>query len=283
MMNRKVTLQSYQKRIKKVLAFIEAHVDEEIALEKLAEVACFSPYHFHRVFSGMVGESVKSYIRRLKLERAACQLLFTHQLVTEIAFTAGYDSLEAFTRAFQELFEKSPSRYREEERELRLTHILTFESEVINMQAEIRKVPKMKIACVRHVGPYLACEPAVKKLFSCKSIPYGPHTKFIGICYDDPAITEPEKIRYDACLTVPDDFQPTEGFEVREVGGGKYAVTRHPGSYENLSQTYGALIGKWIVQNGYELRPEPPFEIYINNLKDTKPQDLITEIYIPIK
>ncbi|MCK4608251.1 MAG: helix-turn-helix transcriptional regulator [Gammaproteobacteria bacterium] len=98
----KNTLKIYLKRIKRVLSFIETHLDEERSLEELAKIACFSSYHFHRIFTGMVGESVKSYIRRLRLERAARQLLSSSSKlsVTEIAFSAGYQTSESFSKAF---------------------------------------------------------------------------------------------------------------------------------------------------------------------------------------
>lgn len=164
------TYKNYQKRIRKVLTFIEEHLDEDVSLERLASVAYFSQYHFHRLFSGLVGESVKSYVRRLKLERAAHQLIFTKISITEIAFNAGFNSLEAFSRAFQENFKLSPSKYRQSIREHRFEHLVLPELGEIRMQVEIKNVAKMRVACVRHIGPYMACETAWQKLFSKVSV-----------------------------------------------------------------------------------------------------------------
>lgn len=91
---------TYQQRIGLVLRHIEQHLDARPNLEELARIACFSPYHFHRIFSSMVGESVAAYVRRLLLERAAMQLGHSPESVTQIALGAGYDSVDAFTRAF---------------------------------------------------------------------------------------------------------------------------------------------------------------------------------------
>ena len=71
---RAVTLQDYKRRMLRVLVHIQEHLDDALALEHLASVACFSPYHFHRIFKGMVGETLQEHIRRLRLERAASQL-----------------------------------------------------------------------------------------------------------------------------------------------------------------------------------------------------------------
>src|SRR5688572_4447608 len=106
------TEQAYKERLLRVLVYIQQHLDEAIELDDLARVAHFSPYHFHRLFRGMVGESVMEHIRRLRLERAAHRLKLSDQPVTQIAFDAGYETHEAFTRAFRAMFDESPSQFR---------------------------------------------------------------------------------------------------------------------------------------------------------------------------
>src|SRR5438552_3450011 len=111
------TEETYKERVLRVLLYIQQHLDETIELDELARVAHFSPYHFHRLFRGMVGESVMEHVRRLRLERAAHRLKFTDQPVTRIAFEAGYETHEAFSRAFRATFEQSPSQFRESHRQ----------------------------------------------------------------------------------------------------------------------------------------------------------------------
>src|ERR1017187_9684083 len=108
------TQESYQERILRVLVYIQTHLDDPLTLDDLAGVACFSPYHFHRIFRGLVGEPVAEHLRRLRLERAAGRLKFTDRQVIDIALDAGYDSHEAFTRAFRANFGRPPSIYRAE-------------------------------------------------------------------------------------------------------------------------------------------------------------------------
>src|SRR5262252_10971797 len=110
------TVEDYQRRILGVLVHIQNHLDSPLPLDELAEVAHFSPFHFHRVFRGMVGESVKEHVRRLRLERAAHRLRFTGQPVTEIAFDAGYETHESFTRAFGVMFGEAPTEFRNNHR-----------------------------------------------------------------------------------------------------------------------------------------------------------------------
>jgi AraC family transcriptional regulator len=107
---------SWHARILRVLVHVQTHLDEDLSLDELAAIANCSPYHFHRVFSGMVGEGVKEHVRRLRLERAAQRLRFTGQPILQIALDAGYETHESFTRAFQALFDEAPSEFRKAHR-----------------------------------------------------------------------------------------------------------------------------------------------------------------------
>ena len=107
--------------------------------------------------------------------------------------------------------------------------------------------------------------------------------KFVGICHDDPEVTPPEKIRYDACVTVDQTFQPEGDIGVQTIAAGEYATTTHFGPYERLSQTYAELLGQWLPRSGRELRSAPSLEFYMNDPEGTDPEDLITDIYAPLE
>jgi len=97
-----LTQPDYVKRILKVLIYIEDHIEEEISIEELAKVSCHSPFHFHRIFHMVVGETVYKYVRRLMLEKAASKLRYTERPITDIAMDTQYDTPSAFTRAFKQ-------------------------------------------------------------------------------------------------------------------------------------------------------------------------------------
>src|SRR5262245_56221509 len=164
------TERSYHERILRVLVFIQTHLDEALSLEELARVAHFSPFHFHRVFRGLVGESVKEHVRRLRLERAAQRLRFSEESATSIAFGAGYEAHEAFTRAFRAMFGCSPSQFRARRRApitlarsasgvhyapdgRSLTYHLP-EAGGSPMNVRIENRPAQRVIFMRHVGPY---------------------------------------------------------------------------------------------------------------------------------
>jgi AraC family transcriptional regulator len=110
----------------------------------------------------------------------------------------------------------------------------------------------------------------------------GPASRFIGISWDDPEITPPEKLRYDAAITLAGPVQPEGEFGVTELAGGDYATLVHKGPYENLSATYRLIFGAWLPESGRELRDAPCFEVYLNSPQNARPEDLLTIIHVPV-
>lgn len=287
------TRQSYEERILRVQLHIQRHLDDRLSLNDLARVACFSPYHFHRVFRGMVGESIGEYVRRLRLERAAGQLTYTSRPVTELAFDAQYETLESFSRAFRRLFDASPSEYRQRGQSSGIARSVPEGAEYSlilrepggdSMDAHIEHFAPLRVAFVRHVGPYAECGAAWEKLCSQPALQsvMNEETIALGICYDDPDVTEGDKIRYDACVTVGDGFQSSEGIDIQNIDGGDYVVMVHKGSYDGLHDCYRWLYGKWLPESGREAKSAPSLEIYRNSPATTPPEELVTEIRVPL-
>lgn len=293
------TQRIYKKRILRVLVHIQQHLDEPLAMEELARLAHFSPYHFHRVFQGMVGEGLWEHIRRLRLERAALRLRFSDQSIIHLALEAGYEAHEAFTRAFRAMFGVSPSQFRENSRQPEYAAVASevhysasgglddfqpVDTGGALMDVEIKTIAPIRVAFVRHTGPYSGCGAAWEKLcaFAGPRGLFGPQTRFLGICHDDPQITPSERIRYDACMTVNGAFQPVGEVGVQEVTGGEYAVTLHCGPYEKLHETYARLCGEWLPNTGREPAAAPSFEVYLNDPKTTRPEELRTLVHVPL-
>jgi AraC family transcriptional regulator len=294
------TEKSYHERVLRVLVHIQQHLDDVLDLDSLAQIAHFSPHHFHRVFRGMVGEGVAEHIRRLRLERAAHRLKLSDQPVTQIAFDAGYETHESFTRAFRGMFGEPPSSFRE-------THPLLPQADApsgvhyapdggvvgfkplqkgaATMEVRIEKIEQKRVAFMRHVGPYQEVGATWQKMMAFAG-PRGmcrPGMMCMGLCHDDPEVTPPDKIRYDVCLTVGDDFQPEGEVGVQDVFGGEYAVTRLIGPYEQLANTYAELCGQWLPSHGREPRPGPTVEVYHNSPQTTSPENLVTDVYVPLQ
>ena len=103
----------YDKRVNRVIDHVRAHLAEPLTLADLARVAAFSPFHFHRVFRAITGETLFGFIQRVRVERAAAALIGRHDAsVLEIALDHGFASAATFARAFRTHFGMSATRWR---------------------------------------------------------------------------------------------------------------------------------------------------------------------------
>lgn len=288
------TEQDYHERIVRTLVYLQGHLDEELSLERAASVAAFSSFHFHRIFRALVGESLREHVRRLRLERAAQHLKRLTTPVTDVAFDAGFESHEAFTRAFRAMFGVPPSEYRAAHRPLPDSASGTHYGEAMTYHApeyeeppavEVKEVPPARVVFLRHVGPYGEVGQTWGRLMAWAGMRglLGPGMRLIGIVHDDPEVTPPDKLRYDAAVTVSRPVEARGEFGVMDLAGGRYAVATHRGPYETLGRTYERLYGAWLPRNGHGVRDVPAFEEYLNSPRDTRPEDLLTRIWVPIE
>jgi AraC family transcriptional regulator len=283
-------------RILRVLVHMQQHLDEALSPLELAEVACYSPHHFHRTFKGMVGETVMGHVRRLRLERAAWRLRDSGLPVTRIAFEAGYETHESFTRAFHAAFGCAPSEFRAERRRQGTleaptgVHFRPGDFKPVFVPAsskgdqimEIKTFPQRRVAFVRHIGPYHEVGAAWSRItmWAAEEGLIGSNEQMFGLCYDDPEITPPEKIRYDACVVVGPEIEPRGDIGVQEVPGGEYAVMRHRGPFERLGETYAELFGVAIPAAGRSVAALPSLEIYWTDPESTPPEELDTDVCV---
>lgn len=269
----------------KVLLHIQSNLDKKPNLEELAQIAFFSPFHFHRIFKAFTGESIFKYIRRLKLERAASELKYSDKLINLIAIKAGYENTESFSRVFKTQFKKSPMEFRKhskKELENSIGH-LSKPRKPKELNIELIDITNTKhLICLRHIGNY---NDVGQTWDSLKKWVYKNQYKIkstLGISYDNPKITEEDKIRYDACVELEKNVDLGSKMHRKKIRNGKYAVVTIKGEYESLNTAYEYFYVKWLEKNRFELRNEPSFEVYKNMTPDISPENYITEIYFPI-
>jgi AraC family transcriptional regulator len=241
-----------------------------------------------------VGETLGEYVRRLRLERAARKLKQQPgEPIVQIALEAGFETHESFTRAFGHMFGVSPSAYRDAHKPAPDSESGTHLDDVSGYHppdyselppVEVRQLAPMKVVFLRHVGPYSEVGATWGRLMTWAGMRglLGPGMKLIGLVYDDPDVTPPEKIRYDAAVTVSRPVQPEGEFGLMELAGGNYGVVTHRGPYERLGKTYQKIYGGWLPASGHQLRDAPAFEQYLNSPRDTRPEDLVTLIHVPV-
>lgn len=278
---------SYQERLYRVLLHIGQHLDKPLTIDRLADVACLSPFHFHRIFTAYMGETVSGHVRRLRLEQAAERITGTDASITDTALEVGYETSAAFARAFREMFGMSPSEFRVQRR----SEISPFAGnpilkELCIMKPEMRELPDTSVLYVRKSGAYseAASEAwGVLMGFAYKNRLMRADTQTFGIGNADPTITPEENLRYDACITFSGTVQPEGDINIQTITGGRYAVFLHKGAYTELSGVYRNIFAGWLPASGCTLRDCPCFEKYLNrDPRRTKPENLRTEIWVPI-
>jgi AraC family transcriptional regulator len=286
MSERATTRADYAARLDRVFTYLAHHLDDRLDLSKLADVACMSPWHFHRIYVAMQGETVAEAVRRLRLHRAAAELIIGELPVSRIARRAGYGSQEAFTRAFRTAYGVTPARYRGAFVPTRA--IRTGEETMdtaTGYEATVRHSPAIRAAALPHRGDYMAIGSTFERLTAMAAAQglLGPGTRWFGIYYDDPSATPSAALRSDACVSVPDGWSPSGDLELREIRGGRYATTVHVGPYAELPRAYQWLYGTWLAASGEEPADAPCVEEYLNDARATAPADLRTEVWLPLR
>ena len=285
-MDKNITKQDYLRRMNIVIEHINNNLDKKLSVTDLALISNFSPFHFHRIMKGLLGEPIGNFITRTRVETAARLIRYTNIEIQDIAYRVGYDSPSSLNKIFKQYYNVSPSEYRNNKN-------ITIMRPALNNYNIKLKDPKIvelsdrQVIYINIIGEYgnenynntwtkLWLFVKENKLFS-RGI------ESIGLSYDDPKVTESDKCRYDACLTISKAVKASGEIGVKNIDGGKYAVFMFKGSYDKLGEVYDFIFGSWLVDSDYELRDVPVMEKYLNNPNRTSPERLKTEIYLPIK
>lgn len=300
------TEMEYRRRICLAMNFISQNLDRNISLEEIAQVACFSMFHFHRIFRAIVGETVAEFTRRLRLEWAANQLLVHHNKdITTIAIATGFSSSQNFAKAFRQYFAMSPRGYRKSKIGNKISkqgnafslqtryNVDILPSNFTNherlrlmtMNAEVKELPEYNVAYVRKIGRYgkETCEQAFGELMHWAG-PHGYLTSgiMLGVYWDNPEVTAPEKCRTDACITVPPNTKTEAPVASQKIHGGPYAVCHFEIKDDSFQQAWQEAF-TWLIQRGYACDDSPCYERYYNNAQDHPEHKWIFDICIPLK
>ncbi|MBS0650353.1 MAG: AraC family transcriptional regulator [Verrucomicrobia bacterium] len=271
----------------KVLIFIEENIDEELSLEHLAKLANYSSSHFHRIFQGIVGETVHSYIKRLRLEKAAGKLKNTEQPVTHIALDASYETPSSFTKAFKQTTGMTPQKYRSAYSAIKRLADKIKEMPMIRPECIEKKFKDLELLFVRRQGNYAlsAAKAWVAMIHFIEDNKIDPsQLRYFGISHDDPQVTNEEKLRYDAAITVPHGIKEKGEVGKQRIKAGNYAVFIHHGSYNGLESTFEQIFLKWLPLSREQLDETRPVFCEYFNMEHvlTEPEKLITKIHIPL-
>ena len=287
----------YHSRINRAIDFIEANVEKQFTLEDLASAANFSKFHFNRIFSSCMGETPFQFIMRVRIERAA-SLLITNskESVTQIAFKCGFTELAIFSRNFKKYFRKSASSYRLEKisnisqmnskknkaRQKTETYFCPNSNKIkwrtemkLSKSVEVRQIPQMTVAYLRHTGPYKGDESLFEKLWNQlftwagpRGLIGGPDFKSLVIYQADPNVTEESKLRMRICISIPRETEVDGVFGKLEIQSGKYVVARFVVNASQFQEAWEWVYGTWFPTSGYQPDDGPCFEMYPEEPKD---------------
>ena len=294
---RSATAEDYYRRLNRALDFVARHLDRSCTIEEVAAEAAFSRFHCQRMFRAMTGESITELVRRFRLERAGYRLRNESVNVIEVALEAGYGSEEAFSRAFRRGCGLSPSQYRAAWPPPTFrgpaTRVRYFPDEErveidipiggASMEVRIETFDDIEVARVRHVGRYEEVGQCFERLFEWVAAIGAQPGRVLVLSHDDPDVVAPESLRSDACVEIRTDASPPPGISIDKLGAGRYAVYTHRGPYDGLSEAYKRLFESWLPQSGEDVDDRPCMEIYRNNPRDTAPDELVTDVCLPLR
>ena len=275
-----MTTNNYEARINRVTAYIHEHLDQDLDLQTLADIAAMSPWHWHRVYSAMRGETVAAAVRRLRLQRAANDLANGDLPVEAVGRRSGYDNVASFTRAFSDAYGMPPARYRQEG-----SHSVfnPAQNNAPQPHFDVRVValPEQRAAIENHTGSLMEIGGTFDRLFgrlAGRGLLKQP-VRMLSVYLDDPTAVPEAQLRSQAGAILA-DLPADEASTI--LHGGDYAVLRHRGPYADMRASYAWMFGTWLPQSGREAADAPVLEEYLNNPRDTPPADLLTDLCLPL-
>lgn len=280
---------TYAKRFEAVLAYIDENLDGDLSVEALSRIANFSKFHFHRQFVAYVGAPVARYVQLMRLRQAARRLASREPCsVFDAALDAGFDSPEAFSRAFKRAFGIAPSTFRQRPswQIWSANFVVPYFSRKLTMQVQIVDLSTVHVAALEHYGPPGLLNESIRKFIDWrKQSGQAPvaSTRTFGIPYGNPDTLPEDEFRFDICAEIHEPVEPN-AYGVRElvIQGGRCAVVRHSGSTDHIGETIYPIYRDWLPASGEELRDHPLFFHYLSVYPETAQDDWQTDIYIPL-
>lgn len=285
------TVSFYRKKVGEVVEYIHNHLADDLTIRNLAEQSGISFFHFHRIVQAEIGEPLGSYINRVRLDTAVKLIRYSDESFTSIAERVGYGDLSAFSKSFCKEFGLSPQDYRMNKTMVLNTHVDFCLSQDGNLMADLHhktvSVPDKQVVYIRIRGEYGNDEAyqvwseLVEFALKNRLLTWRP--EYLTYYYGDPDTIGFENCFSDLCIVVHKKINGTSRIGNGKMEGGCYVVFRFKGPYERLWDVYRSIYRILLNDRSIRLADRPPFEKYLNYSDHIKPENLLTEIYIPIE
>lgn len=284
------TTSYYQQKADEVIRYIHNHLADDLNVKVLSEKFGISFFYFHRILKASLNEPLGSYINRTRLETAVRLIRYSDGQLSDIAVSIGYSDVSSFSKAFSKEFGLSPQEFKTNKEIVLNTHIdyrINDSGTIVSdIKPKIITLPDKKVVFISVIGKYGGDE-VIKAWddligFAMQSKLIGWKPDFFSIYYDDPDELGAENCTSDICMATKKQVIPRGQIGYKTVTGGKFAVFRYKGPYERLWELYESIYRGWVLTTNTKLRDLPSVEKYLSYSPKTKPENLLTEIYLPI-
>ena len=288
----------YTQRINRVTDYLRKNLDRQVKLSELAKVACFSEFHFHRIFSAVTGETLNDFTNRLRLEKAARLLRYTDHSLTDIALDCGFSSSATFSRAFRSAYDTSPSQFRksgEIKKSKICKELFSAQDYLLPMSAEEKRgafpvrlidVPERQVAYIRVTNAFEMDRviAALKTLIEwAKAQDIFSQGILFGMSVDDPHVTPKHLYLYEVCLASSLPFECMEGMSKLKMPAMRYAATRVCGDIRTVTTATDYLFRGWLINSDYEPEHAPGLEIFLDKENAMDWSHFELELCIPVR
>ncbi len=293
----------YAARINRVMDHVQAHLDEPLDLGKLAHIACFSPFHFHRIFQAWTGETLQDFVHRLRLERAAQRLVFDRKAsITDIALDCGFSGSSPFARAFKRAYGVTASAWRDRKNgqegtaplpePWRTRPVGAFPENPMPrfpLDVQVRVLPPLPLAYLRHIGPFMGDVALFRRLFT-QLIGWAdgqglmtPETQVLSLFHDNPNLTPKAMHRLEVALSVPPSTKGEGPVGIQTLEGGRYATATARVTAQEIPAAWNTLVGDWLPGSGFQPDHRPALEFYRNHPDQDPEGKYLLEIALPVR
>ena len=282
----------YYRSINKAIDYINQHYSEKITLEMLANEGCFSSWHFHRIFCGIVGETPNEYLKRIRLEKAV-MLMDRNHSITEIALSTGFANSSHFSQSFRKQYHISPKQWSKQK-----VHNFTDQTDYLKKKRfdqeityTVQNISTFPIAYIRHIGSYDKNIGSVWRTimsWARKNDLVTDSSIRLSYSWDSPDITPDGKLRYDACISLPFSFNITDSLQngapvsFRSIEGGRYVVFPFKGNIDQLTAFYDSVFGDVLPETSFRLGEAPGYRVHFESGAEQALGICRQELWVPL-